>query len=207
MDAAARTAVLNITADGASGPGFLTVWPCDADPPSTSNVNYATSAPIPNAVVTGLSPRGTVCVVSSNRTHVVIDTFGSLAAASYDALTPPTRLLDTRVGGATVDGAFSGGGIRAAGSIVELQVGGRGGVSASAAAVVLNVTVDGPVANGFLTVFPCASARPLVSNVNFAPGQTLPNLVVAELSASGTICIFNMVATHVIVDVFGTLQL
>ncbi len=207
MSPTARTAVLNVTSDGAVGAGFLAVWPCDSPPPSTSNVNYVASVPVPNAVVTGLSPRGTACVLSSNRTNVVIDAFGSLETERYEALAQPSRLLDTRVGGSTVDGVSSGGGAQPTGSVIELQVGGRGGVPVGASAVVLNVTVDGPTANGFITVYPCASSRPLVSNVNFAPGQTLPNLVVTSLSGAGTVCLFNLGATHVVVDVFGVLKI
>ncbi len=206
LPADARAAVLNVTADGAVGPGFLTVWPCNSTAPTTSNVNYPAAAPIPNAVVTGLSPTGTVCVLSSNRTNVIIDVFGQLRPDEYKALTQPARIVDTRVGGSTNDGEYSGGGIQPAGSVIELQVGGRVGLAANAKTVVLNVTVDGPTANGFVTVYPCESGRPLVSNVNFAPGQTLPNLVVAKLSTAGTVCIFNQVPTHIVVDVFGALN-
>ena len=46
-------------------------------------------------------------------------------------------------------------GVRAAGSVREVLVRGRGGVPVDATAVVLNVTVDGPEGSGFVTVFPC----------------------------------------------------
>jgi hypothetical protein len=47
--------------------------------------------------------------------------------------------------------------------------------------------------------------RPNVSNVNYASGQTLPNLVISAVSSAGTLCVFTSVKTHVIVDVFGSL--
>ena len=72
--------------------------------------------------------------------------------------------------------------------------------------MVLNVTVDQPELAGYITVYPCGTARPAVSNVNFAPSQTLPNLVVTQVSAVGTICIYANVKTHVIVDAFGSLS-
>ena len=88
---------------------------------------------------------------------------------SVSALAPltPGRLMDTREGQLTVDGQFAGIGVRAANSITELQVGGRGGVPADAAAVVLNVTVTGAQGSGFITVFPCGEALPTASNLNF----------------------------------------
>jgi hypothetical protein len=41
--------------------------------------------------------------------------------------------------------------------------------------------------------------------VNFAAGQTLPNLVVTTVSASGTVCLYTSTRAHVVVDVFGRL--
>lgn len=206
VSAAARTAVLNVTADGAALPGYITTWPCDSPAPATSNVNFPANTPIANAVVTGLGPDGTVCISASTTTNVIVDAFGELPPSSYQPLTTPGRILDTRVGGMTIDDDFSGGGIKANGSLIELQVSGRAGIPNGASSVVLNVTVDGPLLPGFITVYPCGEARPLVSNVNYAAGQTLPNLVITELSTSGTVCIFNSSSTHIVVDVFGQLS-
>src|ERR1019366_4490076 len=44
------------------------------------------------------------------------------------------------------------------------------GVPAAATAVVLNVTVAIPSAQGHLTVFPTGAAQPLASNLNYAAG-------------------------------------
>ena len=202
----ARTAVLNVTAADGALPGFITVWPCDSPVPSTSNVNYPANTAIPNAVITGLAADGTACISVSSRVNVIVDAFGELPDASYRAVPIPSRLLDTRVGGPTIDGGFSGDDIKPAGSVTELQVTGRGGVSAAATTAVLNVTVTGPQLAGFITVYPCGEARPFVSNVNYAANQTLPNLVVTELTPTGTVCIFNSSATHIVVDVFGELK-
>ena len=71
-------------------------------------------------------------------------------------------------------------------------------------AVVLNVTVTQPTAQGFLTVFPSGTAWPLASNLNFLPNQTIPNLVVAKVGADGKVSIYNHAgASHVIFDVVG----
>ena len=103
----------------------------------------------------------------------------------------------------TVDGQFAGIGVRAAGSVTELQVAGRGGVPADAAAVVLNVTVTGAQGSGFVTVFPCGEALPTASNLNFVAGETVPNAVIAKVGAGGKVCLFTQSATHLIVDVNG----
>ena len=93
--------------------------------------------------------------------------------------------------------------VRSAGSVTELVVAGRGGVPVNASAVVLTVTVTEPVGAGFVTVFPCGSPQPNASNVNFAAGATVANSVVSGVGAGGRVCIFTMVATHVLVDVNG----
>ena len=98
--------------------------------------------------------------------------------------------MDSRAGQSTVDGQFAGIGVRAANSITELQVGGRGGVPMDAAAVVLNVTVTAPEGSGFITVFPCGEALPTASNLNFVAGDTVPNAVIVKLGAGGKVCLF-----------------
>ncbi|MCU1399751.1 MAG: hypothetical protein JWN62_2860 [Acidimicrobiales bacterium] len=207
ISATAKSAVLNVTAVGASAGGFLTVWPCDGTRPATSNVNFPKSSPVPNAVVTALSATGTVCIYASNPTDVIVDVFGELDPSTFSPMAQPARLMETRDGYGTIDGSANAMGKRGLSQDTTLMIAGRGGLPNTVGAVVLNVTVDAPELSGYVTVYPCGTARPPVSNVNFAPNQTLPNLVVTKLSSAGTICIFTSSPTHVIVDVFGSLAL
>ena len=71
------------------------------------------------------------------------------------------------------------------------------------AGVALNVTVTEPSAAGFLTVYPCGSARPLASNLNYVAGQTVPNFVITAVGEYGEVCIDTMATTDVIVDLAG----
>jgi hypothetical protein len=98
----------------------------------------------------------------------------------------PERLLDTRtgVGAAAVRVGPDG--------VVELQVAGRGGVpEAGAGAVVLNVTAVAATERSFVTVWPTGAPRPTASNLNVAPGDTVPNLVVVKVGAGGMVSLFN----------------
>jgi hypothetical protein len=108
---------------------------------------------------------------------------------------PPSRLLDTRTNGGPLG----------PGQIRNLQVAGRGGVPpAGVAAVALNLTATNPTADSHLRVFPGGSALPASSNLNFRPGQSVPNRVIVPVSASGQIGIFNAAGrVDVIVDVNG----
>jgi hypothetical protein len=68
----------------------------------------------------------------------------------------------------------------------------------------LNVTIANPSAASFLTVFPAGEARPTAANLNYVPGQTVPNMVIVKLGAGGQISLFNFAGNvDVIVDVAG----
>ncbi|MEY2444322.1 MAG: hypothetical protein QOE00_902, partial [Ilumatobacteraceae bacterium] len=124
------------------------------------------------------------------------------SASSFKSL-QPARLLETRPNLPTVDGQFQGGGPVGRGGTVELVVAGRGGVPADASAVSLNVTVTEAVGPGFVTAYPCGSQRPVASNLNYVAGQTVPNLVISQVGAGGTVCLFVSEGTHLVADVTG----
>jgi arylsulfatase A-like enzyme len=125
------------------------------------------------------------------------------SAGGYTSLTSPSRVLDTRADATTIDGQFAATGIREYGSTLALPVGGRASMPGDVAAVVLNVTVTEATGDGFVTVFPCGTPRPVASNLNYAAGHDVANLVVARVGTDGAVCIFNVAATHLVVDVTG----
>jgi len=90
-----------------------------------------------------------------------------------------------------------------AGSTLALQVGGEAGVPSNADAVALNVTVVNAQAAGFATVYPCGQPRPEASNLNYAVGQTIPNLVIAKPGVLGWVCVYSDAAIDVLADVSG----
>lgn len=118
----------------------------------------------------------------------------------------PARLVDTRVAPnlSTIDGEYLGDGPVGTEQFIAVDVAGRGGVDANAEAVMLNVTAVGPIAAGYLTLWPCdAPQRPVASNVNYFAGDVAPNSVLAKLSADGRVCVFSKAASDVVVDVTG----
>jgi hypothetical protein len=113
---------------------------------------------------------------------------------------PPCRVFDTRdplLGGPTALGG---------GSTTPVLIAGQCGFPSTATAAALNVAMTAASAPGFLTLFPVGSPQPLVSVINYAPGQTRANNAVAPLGPSGALNVFVGQATgdvHVIVDVTG----
>lgn len=96
---------------------------------------------------------------------------------------------------ATSDGAFPPG----AGFEVPLSA----HLPADARAAILNLTVAGPLADGYVTAYACGDPVPTVSNVNFAAGEDVAGSAIVELSASGSICIVSSAWADVIVDLQG----
>ncbi|HWL43868.1 MAG TPA: hypothetical protein VNQ73_13060 [Ilumatobacter sp.] len=204
VSSAPASVVLNVTATETQGPGFVTVYPCGVARPNASNLNYLANQTVPNLVVAKVGADGEVCVFTKAAAHLVIDIAGELADAVYAPLASPQRLLDTRPTGTTADGAFQRAGTQPHRASLQLNVA-RAGVPADASAVVLNITAVGAQGPGYVAAHPRGSARPTASNVNYAPGQTVANAVVARVGTGGHVCIFNLAPTDVIVDVAGYL--
>lgn len=86
---------------------------------------------------------------------------------------------------------------------LRIKVAGTNGVpSTGVGAVSMNVTVTSPDGEGFITVYPCDS-RPDASNLNYVLNQTVPNAVIAPVSANGEVCFYTYAETHLIADVNG----
>ncbi len=111
----------------------------------------------------------------------------------------PVRLLDTRTGNGATKARVG------AGTSIDLQVGGRGGVpSSGVSAVVLNVTYVLPTVGGFVTVWPTGALRPVASNLNLNVGDARPNLVTVRMGAGGKVSLYNEVGSvDLVADVAG----
>jgi hypothetical protein len=203
VPANATAVVLNITATGPSGPGFVTAYPCGGARPVASNLNFVAGQTVPNLAIVRLSSDGTVCLYAMESTHLIADVEGYFTPDSSFGSLVPARLLETRAGLPTVDGQFQGGGPVGRGSTLTLTVNGRGGVPGNADSVVLNVTATEAAGPGFITVYPCGQPQPVASSLNYSTGQTVPNSVIAKVGSNGSVCLFASEATHLIADVAG----
>ena len=221
VPASAGAVVVNVTAVNPSANGFVTVYPSDVSRPTTSNLNFVAGRTVPNLVMTEVALDGTITLfarfpngVPADSVNLLVDVMGWFpATGSFEGLTP-ARLLDTRPSGVTIDGVSQGGGSLQNGGTRSTLVLGRGGVPATGvSAVAVNVTVVAPTASGFATVYAKAtpsSPPPTASNLNFAAGQTVPNLVTADVAPDGTITVFVKFpsgapadSAHVLIDVLG----
>ncbi|WP_328926194.1 hypothetical protein OG429_17225 [Streptomyces sp. NBC_00190] len=122
---------------------------------------------------------------------------GAPAKSRFVPITP-SRFLDTRDGtGATKTRVGPGG-------VVTLQVAGVKGVPASGVtAVVMNVTAVDPTEAGHVMVYPNGQPKPAVSNLNFAAGQIVPNLVTVPVLNGKVDLRNNAGSVDLIADVTG----
>ena len=186
--------VLNVTVTDTSMPSYLTVYPPEDPRPGSSNLNWVGGQTIPNLMEVGLASSGQLTVYNNaGTTDVIFDVAGYVPVTSgtpgpdglFSPLVP-ARLLDTRNGTGGTLGPLG------AGSTINLQVSGRGGVPSSGVdAVVLNLTATNTTAASYVTAYPAGIGRPTASNLNFTPGQTVPNRAIVKLGAAGQISFFN----------------
>ncbi len=201
----ATSVVLNVTAVSPTLGGYSTVFPAGESLPNASNLNWVSGDVIANLVTVRLGTGGRVSVFNSDGlTNYLIDVVGWADSSVFTPVSPG-RLLDTRVGGSTVDGVSAGGGAVGAGSTIDVVVGGRGGVpTAGVSAVAINVTAVSPSADGYTSVFPTGEVLPNASNLNWTVGRNVPNAVTVKLGSGGKVSIFNSDGqTNYLVDVVG----
>ncbi|MGH2476474.1 MAG: hypothetical protein ACRDIL_14545, partial [Candidatus Limnocylindrales bacterium] len=79
LPAGSRSAVLGIVSTVSSEDGFITVQPCGGNA-EVSNLNFVRGVDITNLTVVPLADDGTICVTTSQRTHIVVDVFGGFGA-------------------------------------------------------------------------------------------------------------------------------
>lgn len=202
---------MNVTAVDSTTNSDLIVYPNQTPGgdneavPTVSNLNFSAGQTAANMVIVPVGPDGKVDFRNggtSGTLDAIADIAGYFKAgtsgAKYHAV-GPERLLDTRSGqGEGLNHSVPDGTPIAKTGTLALPL------PASYSALVANLTVVSPTANGFLSAYPSNGTLPNVSNLNFLTGQTIPNLAIVpsgsgvkfyNASTSGT--------TQLIVDMAG----
>ncbi len=200
--------VLNVTVTNPTAASHLTVFPTGGSPPLVSNLNFVAGQTVPNRVFVKVGTGGKVSFYNyAGSVDVIADIGGWFTdltlggnGTTFTGMTP-TRILDTRLAGQAPLGPAG---------IITVSIAGAAGIPPISSltpptAGVLNVTVTNNNAASYLTLWPTgALAMPLASDLNWVPGQTVPNLVVVQIGADGTISLFNAYGqTDVVIDVVG----
>ncbi|MFE1825883.1 hypothetical protein [Streptomyces yangpuensis] len=194
--------VMNVTAVQPTEAGHVMVYPNGQPTPKVSNINFAPGQIVPNLVTVPVVNGKVDLRNNAGSVDLIADVTGYYTdeAGAGSALNPitPSRFLDTRDGtGAKKERVGPGG-------VVTVQVAGVKGVPASGVtAVVMNVTAVQPTEAGHVTVYPNGQAAPGVSNLNFTPGQIVPNLVTVPVVNGKVDLRNNSGSVDLIADVTG----
>lgn len=195
----ATAVVVNLTALGRALPGYVTAFSCGAVP-NASNLNVAANDTVANLVTVPLDDRGGVCFTTQQSADLVVDLAAVVSGTGmgYTGIAPQ-RVADTRNGTGLDARRIRSGEV----AIIPLAA---SALPADATAVVATITVTNPEAAGYISAFPCATAPPLASNLNYATGQTVSNLAITSLGSSRQLCVVSSQTADVIVDVSGWLS-
>jgi hypothetical protein len=218
VPATATAVVANVTAEGATLPSFLTVYPAGATMPVASNLNFpaqAKNVAIANRVKIGIGTNGQIEVYNHSGTvNVDVDVDGYYTGAggtgSYFVPITPVRLADTRT--TSLVGTETP--IAASTSESFLLATTASGIPATATAVEANFTVVPGDANGYLTVYPGTSTTtvPVASDVNWTAtnlvprsAQGIPNFDIADTAGTGSVEVYNShgATINLVIDAFG----
>ena len=189
-DPAAAAATVNVTAADPAGSGFVTVLPGPCAnvvlPPATSNLNVTKGRDVAASATVALG-NGELCIFTSVATDMVVD-LQALHGTTGGAVvaTDPSRIIDTRDGQHLV-----------AGQSLPIQL------DTAPAAAIVNLTAVEPTGRGFVTLYPCGSTVPTVSNLNVVAGAIVANRAVVSTGGSNQFCVFSNVDTDVVIDVEG----
>lgn len=197
----ASAVLVNLTVTEPTAGGFVTAYASGSAVPGVSNANFVAGTTSANLSLVPVGADGAIALKTAvaGSVHVIADVQGYVvggAVTAAGALVPvtPTRLLDTR----STQRVGPGG-------TVTLPVTGIADVPADATAAVVNLTVTGPGASGFVTAYPTGVGMPTASNVNFSPGQTVPNLAIVKVGSGQSITVFNAASSPIdlVVDIQG----
>ncbi|MGB8506837.1 MAG: proprotein convertase P-domain-containing protein, partial [Pyrinomonadaceae bacterium] len=194
-----------------AGDGFVTLYPSGTTRPNVSNLNYVTGQTVPNAFTVGLDAgTGSFDIYAQTGVNFIVDVTGYYAPPAtglyYHPLPHPVRILDTRPGQTACDTPgtpIAGNTSRTEAARITCD-----GVTipAAAQAIVGNATLINDMAggSGFVTLYPSGATQPNSSNLNYVPGQIVPNAFTVGLGAGdGAFNIYALTTLHFVVDVTG----
>jgi hypothetical protein len=186
---------ITLTATNQTGAGWLEAY-AGGTRPNASQLQYTTGLSISQLDVVPVT-NGTITIFNTGASTDIIGDVGGYfrAGSSFQKYRPigAARLIDTRNTGTPV----------AAGGTLSIPQGNT--VIAATPTIILNVTITQPTGPGFAVAYPDPNAPSTASDINWATNETVPDLVISPISATGLVDIINSSSgtTHMIVDATG----
>ncbi len=193
--------VLNLTITKPTQSGHITLFPNGSAVPTASNVNFVSGQTVNNmAIAPVVGGKIAFAHGGSGTVHVIADLAGWFAPGAGSTFLPTYR-SHVFEPGRNVGGLIGPG--QSARVFVNTSYCGSQPCSPRTA-VVANLTVDSAGSGGYLSIYPYGQARPVMSVLNFAKGQTVSTQATVGLGQDSFMIFNSSAATvEVFVDQFG----
>ncbi len=197
----AIAAVVNLTGIQPTAPTFISAYPSGTTRPLVSNLNLDAGEIRANLAVVPVGADGAIELYNNaGEVHLAVDLVGVFAtngdhvsAAGRLVTGVPERLFDSR--------DFPEGPFPPASYLVLDTSALEEDLGAQVAGLLLNVTATEATEPTFVSVLSRRpSSVPTTSTVNVMPGQTVPNLAIADTSSNVNVYYNNSGFTHVVSD-------
>ncbi len=179
-----------VTVTALAGPGGTVT-------PASTTVNAGSPVTLTVTAAAGFAPKSvTGCggTFASGRFTIAAVTTSCEVQATFASTSGYTAVAPVRVLAAKT--------FAAAETATIPVVGTTTAVPASARAVVVNVGVSRPAANGSVTLFPCGTTRPTLPSMSFVAGQPAVGGIVVR-PGTGGVCLYASTGLTAAVDVVG----
>ncbi len=177
--------------------GYMTVWPTGQPRPLVSTLNDIPGTIIANAAIVPAGTAGEISVYPSSDTDLIIDINGYFAAPGTGGLSlyaaTPCRVIDTRKRG---NGQPFSGTLNPPVDVLNSPC----EPPAAARAYVLNASVVPTGGLGYLTLWPDAADRPVVSALNALDGSITNNMAIVP-STNGKVDAYASGITQLVLDI------
>lgn len=197
--AEAVAVALTVTSDRAAQVGYVSAYGCGSPRTETSVLNPDPALPSPNLVVVPVDTTGRICLYTRHATDLIVDVTGWFVPDG-DRLREmaPARVLDTRSGTPT-NGLVAG--KLTAGSTVRVPIADYF-IPGDATGVAATITITNAEQSGWVTAYPCGTARPATSVNNVVAGRDRGVAALLGLGQSA-LCLYTDITTDLIVDITG----
>lgn len=200
----------NVTVVGQTGAGYVSITPDATTTPASSTINFPLGDIRANNFTSPLNATGKLSAVykagAGRKSHVIVDITGyflfGTSAATYQPLTDPVRIIDTRP--LSHVGPLS---TFVSGVTQTMSVAGLPDIPPEATAITGNITVVNQTRAGYVSVTPEDPAgTPTSSTINFPVGDVRANGLTADLNVDGDLSITYIGAggtVNILLDVTG----
>jgi hypothetical protein len=201
-----ESVVLNVTAVDTLWPGFVQVSPSGWSYPSqASSLNVDRPGQIvANLVVVPVGNLGRVDFYNTAGGHLVVDLVGVFTTSNglgFNVL-EPFRVVDTRCGGCQPHAGRTYRDIQVAG--IGNSDGFKASVPPNTRAVMVSITVDDPIDQGFASVLPTSAPLPPgTSTTNYVAGRSSSGLSIVQVDEQGRVRVYLHGTSHFQLDIVG----